>query len=687
MFCARSACCAPSCPPHFRPCAGPPLTPLSRDAPLPTAPAAPVRTPAASASFCALAFRRVLLRRAFALPLSRPQSRRARSPCLPVQAPCRTRDVAPLASGVAAVHVRFCATAAVLLRLRSPHLRALTPSRPHALLAQAVFGPLALALATFARPMAFYVLFALLALCTGQTVSPTTSPSPTPTPCSAPPGYFCSGGSALICPIGAYCAGGSALNVSCYPVTACTVAGLSAQPLCYWKTLTINPFLLTAQGVTVDPLNGTVLVADSSRNRIVSFGFSNATFSVLAGSGAAAFANGLGVQAAFANPTGITIANTTSFVADYGNNRIRRIDLVSSLVTTFAGSGAWTPFANGIGAAATFNLPYGVAVASDGGVYVADQGNHRVRVITPAGVVSTAVGNGVATSLDGIGTSATINWPVGVSTLANTVYIAELGGCRIRVLANGVVTTLAGSSPGYADGYGTLALFNGPSGVAISAQGAVFVADKNNNRIRKISPLGDVTTVIGNGVATSVDGFSPTATTSAFGLAITPHGSLYVVENIVPSSLRQLLCVPCPASYFCFSGAPVLCPGGSYCPLSSINATLCTSGSFSNAGASSCTLCPAGTFTSTTGSTSCQQCPGGHYCPAGTSSWAGLNCGRSNYCPDGSGAPTPCPNQVPPSGGWGALQVQGPAFLVETAHCLNHCFWNFTSGDGMLSKC
>ena len=112
---------------------------------------------------------------------------------------------------------------------------------------------------------------------------------------------------------------------------------------------------------------------------------------------------------------------------------------------------------------------------------------------------------------------------------------------------------------------------------------------------------------------------------------------------------------------------------------------LCPEGSFSVA--SNCTLCPFGTYASSRGSTACSPCPGGHYCPTGTSSWAYLNCGRGNYCPDGSGAPSPCPYQVPPIGGWGALQVQGPAFLVETAHCLNHCFWNFTSGDGMLSKC
>ena len=153
---------------------------------------------------------------------------------------------------------------------------------------------------------------------------------------------------------------------------------------------------------------------------------------------------------------------------------------------------------------------------------------------------------------------------------------------------------------------------------------------------------------------------------------------------------RVVFLFSCAAGYFSNTSAPacILCPAGSYCPLSSVTATACSAGFYSfTAGAVSaanCTLCPSGTFTSTAGSTSCQQCPGGHYCPTGTSSWTHLNCGRGNYCPDGSGAPMPCPYQAPPSGGWSALQVQGPAFLMETA--LNHCFWNFTSGDGMLSK-
>ena len=197
---------------------------------------------------------------------------------------------------------------------------------------------------------------------------------------------------------------------------------------------------------------------------------------------------------------------------------------------------------------------------------------------------------------------------------------------------------------------------------------------------------GFVTTIAGSGAIGSADGYGLASSFYyPFGMKAT-EGGIVILADTYNKKIRQHTCIPCPSSFFCFSGSPVLCPAGSYCPLSSINATQCPIGTFSIAGASSCTLCPAGTYAAT-GSKSCQQCPGGHYCPAGTSSWARLNCGRGNYCPDGSGAPKPCPFQVPPTGGWGALQVQGPAFLVETALCLNHCFWNFTSGDGMLSKC
>jgi hypothetical protein len=220
---------------------------------------------------------------------------------------------------------------------------------------------------------------------------------------------------------------------------------------------------------------------------------------------------------------------------------------------------------------------------------------------------------------------------------SSMLYVAEYFGYRLRsiFISSALVQTVAGSgSASFADGWGIAAAFSAPLFLSVSSQGILYNADFGNNRI------------------------------------------------------RQLTCVPCPASFFCSSGAPVLCPPGSFCPLSSLTAMPCPMGSFSPAGASSCSPCPAGTFTSSAQSSSCLPCPVGHFCPQGTSSWARLNCGRGFYCPAGSAAPTACPLQVPPSGGWGAQLAQGPAFLVETARCLGQCFYNASAGgSSLLGRC
>jgi hypothetical protein len=529
-------------------------------------------------------------------------------------------------------------------------------------------------------------------------LTPSRSPSPSPTPCSAPPGSFCSLGSVLTCPIGAYCAGGSALNVSCYPLSACTVAGLSAQPLCYWNVSTLAgsgvlSFLDTNSAAARfnTPLglatnSSAVFVADNgnARIRIVAGGM----VSTLAGS-SSAFANGAGTQASFANVQGILfLDNGSLIIGDTGNNRIRRCTL-NGVVSTLAGNGAGT-WTDGIGTSASFYQPVGISLALSGTSYVvADTRNHRIRLVTIAGSVSTLAGSGVASWADGLGTSASFRFPVGIATSSTgDYYVADQSNYRLRKISiSGMVSTVAGSGvSSFADGIGILAGLSNLRGIAIDRLDNIVIADGINNRIRFLSNNTNVvTTIAGQALAGQVDGFAARFSTPA-AVATNADGIVYVADSD-KGLVRTLACVPCPASYFCSSGAPVLCPPGSCCPLSSIDPTLCPKGAYSNAGASNCTLCPAGTFTSATGSMSCQQCPGGHYCPPGTSSWARLNCGRGNYCPNGSGAPTPCPYQVPPSGGWGALQVQGPAFLVETAHCLNHCFWNFTSGDGVLSKC
>ncbi len=680
----------------------PPLTPpLSRRPPplSARAPAAPVRAPAA-ASFSTLACRRVLLRRAVALTLSRPTLPRA--PPVSPKAPCRTRDFAQLASGAAALLSAFLrySCRAVAVALSAP-----TRAHPVASPRTPCTGRLwtsGTALATFARPMAFYVLFALLALCSGQTTSPTTSPSPTRTPsCSAPPGYFCSGGSSLICPIGTYCAGGSALNVSCYPVTACTVAGLSAQPPCYWKVSTLagngvsafvnsdNPFTSSFNAPS-GPAHFNIsayCIGDSSSIRVIDDGGVRA----LAGKSAQGSSNGIGTTAGFRNVAQISShPNGNIVLADAWNHAIRMVTLTGT-VSTLAGSLGSPSFLNAIGTNARFSYPQGVCVSILGTIYVADAGNHRIRYFDIGSVTSTLAGSGASSWLDGVGTSAAFSNPIAVALSPDNsmLYVADHWNHRIRKIftLSGFVSTLAGGgSAAFVDGIGTLAQFYNPAAISADALGRIFVADSNNNRVRLIiESTGLTTTVSGNGTNIWADGFSASFNAPQ-GIFVNNAGSV-IVSDTNNRRIRQLTCVPCPSSYYCFSGAPVLCPAGSSCPLSSINATWCAKGTYSNAGASNCTLCSAGTFASTTGSTSCQQCPGGHYCPAGTSSWARLNCGRGNYCPDGSGTPTPCPYQVPPTGGWGDLKVQGPAFLVETSHCLNHCFWNFTSGDGMLSKC
>jgi len=277
-----------------------------------------------------------------------------------------------------------------------------------------------------------------------------------------------------------------------------------------------NPF-----GVALDA-NGTAYVADASNSRIRKI-TSARIVTTLAGSGNLAFADGAGASASFFYPYGVAVdASGTVYVADTSNHRIRKITS-AGVVTTLAGSGS-AAFVDGIGTSASFNNPTGIAVDASGAVYVADQSNNRIRTVTSAGVVTTLAGSGSAAFVDGIGTSASFNNPSGVAVDANgTVYVADYFNNRIRTVTSaGVVTTLAGSgSAAFADGAGTSASFNTPSGVAVDSSGTVYVADYVNNRIRKISE-GVVTTLAGSGNAAFADG---TGTSASF---IYPFGGIAV---------------------------------------------------------------------------------------------------------------------------------------------------------------
>jgi sugar lactone lactonase YvrE/outer membrane protein OmpA-like peptidoglycan-associated protein len=207
-------------------------------------------------------------------------------------------------------------------------------------------------------------------------------------------------------------------------------------------------------------------------------------------------------------------------------------------VTTFSGS--TVGFAEGIGTAARFNRPFRIAVDNAGTIYVADFLNNRIRKINPAtGQSSTLAGNGGGDNINGAtGATSEISQPVGIAVdSAGNVYVAQNNSNLIRKIngATGATTTLAGDgTAGYADGLtGALSQFSNPQDVAVDVAGNVYVADAGNNRIRKIDQTtGIVSTLAGNGTASSTNGATGALSsfTNPYGLALDASGNLYVGE-------------------------------------------------------------------------------------------------------------------------------------------------------------
>jgi len=278
--------------------------------------------------------------------------------------------------------------------------------------------------------------------------------------------------------------------------------------------------------------NGFVLVADVDNDMIRAIS-PLGVVNTLAGSGTASLINATGTAAGFNAPNGVAVdASGNVYVADLGNNEIREIT-TAGVVTTFAGTGT-AGFANGAATAATFRAPIALAIDATGNLYVADEGNDAIRVITPGGVVSTLAGSGSPGFANGTGSAASFNSPnsVAVDAVGN-VYVADLANGLIRKIApGGVVTTFAGSGTrGSANGTGTSASFSSPSGLAVDASNNVYVGDSNNNLIRMITPAGVVTTFAGSGATGSTNGVGTAASFNfPTGLAIL-NGYMYVADN------------------------------------------------------------------------------------------------------------------------------------------------------------
>jgi streptogramin lyase len=307
-----------------------------------------------------------------------------------------------------------------------------------------------------------------------------------------------------------------------------------------------NATFLQPYGAAIDAA-GNLYVADKGNNLIRRISPYTTNVTTIAGDGNAGFTDGMGTNAEFNNPSSVAVdASGNLYVADAGNNAIRRIDAVTTKVTTLAGSGA-SGFSNGVGTNASFGLPFGICVDGNTNIYVADTGNHLIRRIDARTTnVTTYAGNGTRGYSNAVGIRASFNQPFGICVdAAGNLEIADAGNNAIRRIdARTNVTTLAGSTngtPGFADGMGTAATFHAPSGVAADWQGNLYVSDTGNNAIRKILTNGVVKTIAGNTTNSQffnlAGGFSNgLGTNAAFSipcsLTVDGLGNVYVADSL-----------------------------------------------------------------------------------------------------------------------------------------------------------
>ncbi len=314
-----------------------------------------------------------------------------------------------------------------------------------------------------------------------------------------------------------------------------TVAGYSGDGLAATLAKLNQP-----SGVAVDG-SGNVFIADQANERIRMIN-SSGIISTIAGNGIAGFTGDGGVATAgrLNMPTGVAVDGSGNIIiADQMNGRIRKVN-TSGMISTIGGSSTLGYSGDG-GPATSAELyqPTGVSFDAAGNIYIADMVNNRIRKINTAGIISTNTGTGapgfsgdggpsiVAQIYNGYGVAADIS---------GNIYIADLNNNRIRkVNTSGIISTLAGSGvAGFGDGGpATAAVLSGPQDMAIDAAGNVFIADRDNNRIRKVNTSGIITTVAGNGlVGFSGDG-GPATNASFFnpaGVAVDGAGNLYITD-------------------------------------------------------------------------------------------------------------------------------------------------------------
>ena len=272
--------------------------------------------------------------------------------------------------------------------------------------------------------------------------------------------------------------------------------------------------------------------------------YAQGTISTVAGTGTAGYSGDTGpaTSAALNEPGGIDVDSLGNlYIADFLNSRIRKVT-PAGVITTVAGTGV--PGFSGDGGSATaaqLNFPSGVEVDPAGNIYIADTSNHRIRKVTPAGVISTVAGNG-SSGFSGDGgpaTAAGLWFPLGVTLdAAGNIYIADSYNNRIRKLTPaGVITTVAGSGgDGFSGdgGLATAATLTQPSGMFVDPAGNLFIADRLNQRVRKVTPAGTISTAAGNGIGGYDSDGGPAVGAALFypsDVVVDFNGNLYIADQ------------------------------------------------------------------------------------------------------------------------------------------------------------
>jgi uncharacterized protein (TIGR03437 family) len=301
------------------------------------------------------------------------------------------------------------------------------------------------------------------------------------------------------------------------------------------KALLQNP-----TGIAVDK-SGNLYIADFLNNRIRMVTASTGIISTIAGSSTTGFSGdgGPAVKATLTLPIGIAVDSAGNlYIADENDYAIRKIS-TSGIITTVAGNGKYGYSGdNGQATTAQLGAPQGVTVDASGNLYIADTGNQRIRLVNTSGVITTIAGTGM-TGFTGDGsaaTAATFSSPVAVVVDASgNVYVADMHNNRIRRFAvGGAIATFAGTVTSIGDGGpSTQARLTGPWSAAVDSAGNLYIADRLDNRVRKVTPSGTISTLAGTGAAGFGGDNGPGASAvlnTPNGIAVDSSGNVYIAD-------------------------------------------------------------------------------------------------------------------------------------------------------------